>query len=260
MGDFRRQDRHRHGLRQRHRAGDSDAVRRAGASVVVADRDADSAQQVAGSLENALAVTADVSVAADVQALMVAAEERFGGIDVLVNNAGYGFRGTVVSIDEADWDKLMAVNLKGVFLCSKYAMPALAKAHGSIVNIASYTASVAIADRAAYVASKGAIAALTRAMAIDHIGDGVRVNAGRAWHRQLAVLRQDAGRLPRSGCAACGARRPCAGGSHGRAGGDRRGRGLAGVEPCPIRGRIRADRRRRHHDLGSLTTKNCPTG
>ena len=99
-------------------------------------------------------------------------------LDVLVNNAGYGITGSVVETDAAAWDALMAVNVRGVFLCSKYAIPAMKRSGGgTIVNTASVVAAVGIANRAAYCASKGAVAALTRAIAIDHVGDGIRCNA-----------------------------------------------------------------------------------
>jgi len=149
-----------------------------GGSVVVADLDAAAAAKTVSELKTpGLAVTTDVSDSAQVAALVAAAVDAFSRIDVLVNNAGYGLRGTVETIAEEDWDRLMSVNAKGVFLCSKYAMPELAKSGGRIVNVTSYTAQVGIPDRAAYVASKGAISALTRAMAVDHMGQGVRVNA-----------------------------------------------------------------------------------
>jgi len=104
--------------------------------------------------------------------------EAFGRLDVLVNNAGYGFAGTVVDTDEEAWDDLMAVNVRGVYLCSKHAIPAMAKnGGGAIVNTASVVAAVGIRNRAAYCASKGAVAALTRAIAIDHVAEGIRCNA-----------------------------------------------------------------------------------
>jgi meso-butanediol dehydrogenase / (S,S)-butanediol dehydrogenase / diacetyl reductase len=150
-----------------------------GARVVVADRDAAAAERVATELaaSGAEAVTVDVSREAEVEALMRGVAERHGRIDVLVNNAGYGFAGTVVTTSEADWDALMAVNVKGVFLGCKHAIPIMAAGGGgAIVNTASAVANVGITDRAAYVASKGAVAALTRAMAIDHVADGIRIN------------------------------------------------------------------------------------
>ena len=150
-----------------------------GAKVVVSDRDVDRARTVAQRLgDNAFAVAADVSKAVDVKALIAATVERFGGLDILVNNAGYGCLGTVVTTDEATWDDVMNVDLKGVYLCSKYAIPELAKrGNASIVNLASTISVVGIKDRAAYVAAKGGVAALTRAMALDHAAEGIRVNS-----------------------------------------------------------------------------------
>ena len=110
--------------------------------------------------------------------MIEAAIDRFGRLDVLVNNAGYGIPGTVVETEEDDWNALMAVNVTGVFLACKHAIPVMAgQGGGVIVNVASVVASVGITNRAAYCASKGAVAALTRAMAIDHVGDKIRVNA-----------------------------------------------------------------------------------
>ena len=150
-----------------------------GAKVVVSDRDLDRAQTVAHRLgDNAFAVAADVSKSADVRALIAATAERFGGLDILVNNAGYGCLGTVVTTDEATWDDVLNVDLKGVYLCSKYAIPELSKrGNASIINLASTISVVGIKDRAAYVAAKGGVAALTRAMALDHAVDGIRVNS-----------------------------------------------------------------------------------
>jgi NAD(P)-dependent dehydrogenase (short-subunit alcohol dehydrogenase family) len=110
--------------------------------------------------------------------MMDAAVARHGRLDILVNNAGYGIRGNVVTTGEDDWNALMAVNVNGVFLCSKHAIPHMvAQGGGVIVNMASTIALVGIPDRAAYVASKGAVAALTRAMALDHAADNIRVNS-----------------------------------------------------------------------------------
>lgn len=149
-----------------------------GAQVVVADRNAEAASQVATKLgPKAWPFTVDVSDSGQVQNLVKETIERFGKIDVLINNAGFGFTGNVVNIAEEDWDRLMSVNLKGVFLCSKYVIPGMVERGGGvIVNTASYTAQLAIPNRAAYVASKGGVVALTRAMAIDHGRDGIRVN------------------------------------------------------------------------------------
>lgn len=157
-----------------------------GASVVVAERKRDLADKVAQDIgASALAVVGDVSVAADVDRMVAEAVARFGRIDILVNNAGFGLRGSVTNTTEEAWDALMAVNVKGVFLCSKAVIPHMeAAGGGSIVHTASNAALVGLADRAAYVASKGAVAALTRAMALDHVASGIRVNAvapGTTW-------------------------------------------------------------------------------
>ena len=152
-----------------------------GAKVVVADINPGAASETSRLIEKngaaALAVTVDVTQAASVQKMLHKAVEIFGRIDVLVNNAGLGFAATVEETDEADWDRLMAVNLKGVFLGCKYVVPIMRRQGGGvIVNTASVLALVGVQDRAAYCASKGGVAALTRAVALDHVRDGIRVN------------------------------------------------------------------------------------
>src|SRR5262245_54228192 len=149
---------------------------------VIADNPAANAQALASQCARkgaqAMAITADVASTADVKRMIAATVERFRRLDVLVNNAGYGIPGNVVETDEDAWDALMAVNVRGVFLCSKYAIPVMkTSGGGTIVNTASVVAAIGIANRAAYCASKGAVAALTRAIAIDHVGDGIRCNA-----------------------------------------------------------------------------------
>jgi meso-butanediol dehydrogenase / (S,S)-butanediol dehydrogenase / diacetyl reductase len=149
-----------------------------GATVVVADRDGGAAERVAAEIGGkARAATVDVAQEAAVRALIEAAAAQHGRLDILVNNAGYGFAGTVVDTSEQDWDALMAVNVKGVFFGCKYAVPIMERQGGGvIVNTASAAAYIGITDRAAYVASKGAVAALTRAMALDHVAANIRVN------------------------------------------------------------------------------------
>ena len=144
----------------------------------VADRNEAGAIEVAKSIGGeALAVTIDVSRGSDVDRMIRATVRHLGRIDILVNNAGFGFAGTVETTDERQWDELMAVNLRSVFLCSKHAIPVMAAGGGgAIVNMGSYAASVGIPNRAAYVASKGGIVALTRAMALDHVKQNIRVN------------------------------------------------------------------------------------
>ncbi|SCB58610.1 NAD(P)-dependent dehydrogenase, short-chain alcohol dehydrogenase family [Rhizobium aethiopicum] len=150
-----------------------------GAKVVVADFNADAVNEVVRRLgEDAIACSVDVRDSAQVKAMIDLAVKRFGGLDIIVNNAGRGSLGTVETMEENDWDDIIAVNLKGVYLCSKYAIPALrARGGGAIVNTASNIVQFAIKDRAAYVAAKGGVAALTRAMALDHSVDNIRVNS-----------------------------------------------------------------------------------
>jgi NAD(P)-dependent dehydrogenase (short-subunit alcohol dehydrogenase family) len=151
---------------------------REGARVLLADKNGVAAAQVAERLgDAAVASEVDVSNSANVRHMVDTAVERFGRLDIIVNNAGYGIPGTVVTTEEDDWDALMAVNLKGVYLCCKHAIPAMAASGGGvIVNTASNVATVGIFDRAAYVASKGGVAALTKAMALDHARENIRVN------------------------------------------------------------------------------------
>jgi NAD(P)-dependent dehydrogenase (short-subunit alcohol dehydrogenase family) len=154
-----------------------------GASLIICGRNTTDIEHAAAQIRERtgieiLAVQADVSRPEDVARLVEKGTTRFGRIDILVNNAGYGITGSVVETDEDAWDALMAVNVRGVFLCSKYAIPVMkTNGGGTIVNTASVVAAVGIGNRAAYCASKGAVAALTRAIAVDHVGDGIRCNA-----------------------------------------------------------------------------------
>ncbi len=124
------------------------------------------------------AVVADLTRADDVRRYVDEAAERHGGIDVLVNSAGVQRYGTVEETSEELWDEVLAVNLKAMYLTAKFAVPHLrARGGGSIVNVASVQAYVTQDRVAAYAASKGGILALTRAMAVDHARDRIRVNA-----------------------------------------------------------------------------------
>ena len=156
---------------------------REGAHVVIADRDQAAAEKAAATLKakgkgRCVAMACNVAKTPDVEALFAAVIKEFGRIDVLVNNAGYGIAGTVSETSDEDWDALMNVNVRGVFLCCKHAIKAMKKSGGGvIVNVASVVAAVGIRNRAAYVASKGAVAALTRSIALDYVGDHIRCNA-----------------------------------------------------------------------------------
>jgi NAD(P)-dependent dehydrogenase (short-subunit alcohol dehydrogenase family) len=119
-----------------------------------------------------------VSSAADCAAAVAGLVAAFGGLDILANVAGIIHRHTVVDFPEDAWDREIAVNLKSIFLLGKYAIPVMAAGGGgAIVNVSSSLGVLAGPRQAAYCASKGAIIALTKAMAIDHAGAGVRVNA-----------------------------------------------------------------------------------
>lgn len=117
-------------------------------------------------------VSSEHSVVSGVQSILKA----WGRIDILVNNAGVEFYKPVTTTTEQEWDHLMGVNLKGVFLCSKAVIPHLTKPGGVILNIASELGLVGEANVAAYCASKGGVVMLTKAMAIDHGPEGIRVN------------------------------------------------------------------------------------
>jgi meso-butanediol dehydrogenase/(S,S)-butanediol dehydrogenase/diacetyl reductase len=151
---------------------------REGAKVVVADKSLSAARAVATRIgEAAIAIEVDVAQSASVRSMIDATVRDLGRLDVLINNAGYGIPGSVADTGEDDWDKLMAVNVNGVFYGCKYAIPVMKRQGGGvIVSTASTVATVGIRNRAAYCASKGAVAALTRAMALDHVDDNIRVN------------------------------------------------------------------------------------
>jgi NAD(P)-dependent dehydrogenase (short-subunit alcohol dehydrogenase family) len=124
-----------------------------------------------------LAIICDVSKAADAGRAVRETAERFGALHVLVNNAGALNAATVEGIAEEEWDRIMTVNLKGPFLMSRAALPEFRKAGGgAIVNVGSILGLVAMKDRAAYCASKGGVTLLTKAMALDHAHENVRVN------------------------------------------------------------------------------------
>jgi len=152
----------------------------AGADVMVCGR-SDPADLPAAAGRTAAFVRADVSRDADCRAMVEEAERRFGRLDVLFNNAGImdPADDDAVATDEAVWDRTMSVNAKGVFLGCKHGIPALRRAGGgSIVNTASFVAVVGAATpQLAYTASKGAVLALTRELAVVHAREGIRVNA-----------------------------------------------------------------------------------
>ncbi len=153
---------------------------RAGVRVVVVDRDAALAKRTVEMIESvkgeAIAVEADLTRARDCAAMVHAALERFGRLDLLDNNVGIGSRGSVLDESEESWRRVMQVNVDTMFLASKHAIPAMKRAGGgAIVNVSSISA-LRPRGLTAYSVSKGAVIALTQAMAVDHGRDGIRVN------------------------------------------------------------------------------------
>lgn len=157
------------------------ACAQAGARIVVADLDEGAAREVANAIGDlggeARIAAGDVSRPDDAKRFVQVAAEAFGQLDVLVNNAGIYVQGDALATSEEDWDRIMAVNVKGVFLCSKFALEAMRDRAGIIINIASEAGVVGIAGQVAYNTSKAAVLSLTRSMAIDHASQGIRVNA-----------------------------------------------------------------------------------
>ena len=156
-----------------------------GARVVVADAVAEGAQATVQAITDAggeaVAVTVDVSVSEQVAAMIVTATDAFGGIDVLYNNAGVlpPDDGGTVETPESTWDRVMDVNLKGVWLCCKHGIPALIeRGGGSVINVASLVAIMGSAvAQIAYTASKGGVLSMTREMAVEYARRNIRINA-----------------------------------------------------------------------------------
>jgi NAD(P)-dependent dehydrogenase (short-subunit alcohol dehydrogenase family) len=153
-----------------------------GAAVAVVDLIAEAAEETVAKIKadggRALALAANIAVAAEVESVVAHAVDELGRLDVLYNNAGVNSAGSVADATEDDWDRCFAVNAKGTFLCSRAAVPYLAQAQGgAIVNQGSVAGLVAVPNFAAYCAAKGAVVALTRSMAIDLAGRRIRVNA-----------------------------------------------------------------------------------
>jgi 2-keto-3-deoxy-L-fuconate dehydrogenase len=127
--------------------------------------------------EPLLGIRCNVTDDASVRAAVAEAAGAFGGLDVVVNNAGIGAQGTVEDNDDAEWRRVFDVNVQGVVRVSRAALPYLRESsHASIVNTCSIVATAGLPQRALYSATKGAVLSLTLAMAADHLGEGIRVN------------------------------------------------------------------------------------
>jgi NAD(P)-dependent dehydrogenase (short-subunit alcohol dehydrogenase family) len=151
---------------------------REGARVVIAGRDVVKLERAMKEIGPAcIGVAADVSNAAYVQRLVNGVIENFHGVHILVNNAAVLLPGTAESISEKDFDQTFSINVRGLWLMSRAVLPHMrASGGGSIVNIASVLSQLGARNRVAYAASKGAVAAMTRAMALDHAAENIRVN------------------------------------------------------------------------------------
>ncbi|MCG8543106.1 MAG: glucose 1-dehydrogenase [Alphaproteobacteria bacterium] len=153
-----------------------------GATVLVVDLDGDAAADAAGNIEvgggKAVGIAADITKRSDVASMVDVALDRFGHIDVLVNNAGSRIIKPFLDHSEEDWRRMLDVNLTGHFLCCKAVLPHMLEAgRGRIINMASIAGTVGRPNRAGYVAAKGGLLALTRALAADMAGKNITVNS-----------------------------------------------------------------------------------
>jgi NAD(P)-dependent dehydrogenase (short-subunit alcohol dehydrogenase family) len=179
-----------------------------GATIAVVDVDP------SGAPDGAIAVAGDVSDTDSVSAAVSDAVERLGGLDILINNAGIGAAGTIEDNPEDEWRHVFEVNVLGIMRVTRAALPHLRRSRqAAIVNTCSIVATAGLPQRTLYSASKGAVLALTRAMAADHVGEGIRVNCvnpgtvDTPWVRRLLDAADD----PEAERAALEARQP-----HGR--------------------------------------------
>jgi len=173
---------------------------REGATVVIADLNAQAGRAVVNDITQAggraYFESTDVSDAAECQRVVEHTLSEFGKIDILFNNAGIIRRATVLDLSEEDWDRVMAVNVKSIFLLSRGVIPHMQKAGGgSIINTASGWGLTGGAKAAVYCASKGAVVLLTKAMAVDHGPQNIRVNCICPGDTDTGMLRSEAQQL-----------------------------------------------------------------
>ncbi len=173
-----------------------------GASIVSADIDAERGKDIVNEIERlngkARFVPCDVTRRDHCQNAVEQAVQTYGGLDILFNNAGIIVRQSVVELDETDWDRVMDVNVKSIFLMSKFAIPVMRSGGGgTIINTSSGWGLVGGPQAAAYCASKGAVVLLTRSMAIDFGPDRVRVNCICPGDTDTSMLRDEARQMRR---------------------------------------------------------------
>jgi len=167
-----------------------------GAKVAISGRSENRGKEAIGKLNgegfrDVFFIKGDVSNSADAENMVQTTVNQFGKLDILVNNAGILSYGNVEKTSEDDWDSVIDVNLKGTFLCSKFALPYLRRTKGVIVNVSSSDGLVAEPNVVAYCASKGGVVLLTKAMALDHAKEGVRVNCVCPGSIMTHMLEQD---------------------------------------------------------------------
>ena len=155
-----------------------------GARVAVVDLDKGRGERVAGEInaahpDHALQCICDVSSSSDVEKMVRAVAQKWGGVDILVNNAAWTDRKNILDLTEEEWDKVMAISLKSVFLCTKFAARSMVeqKRKGRIVNIASTSGHTGRPDATAYTAAKAGVLNLTRSLAVQLAPHGIRVNS-----------------------------------------------------------------------------------
>ncbi|HKT56029.1 MAG TPA: SDR family oxidoreductase [Microbacterium sp.] len=171
-----------------------------GASVAVVDLNGEAAQAVADEIRaaggTAIAIAADVSSEADIESVVAGVQQEFGGIDVVFNNAGIIRRTTAVETTVEEWDRVFGVNVRAIFLMCKHVVPIMAAAGGgSIVNTGSGWGLKGGGQAISYCASKGAVVNMTRALAIDHGPQGIRVNSVNPGDVDTGMLRDEARQL-----------------------------------------------------------------
>jgi NAD(P)-dependent dehydrogenase (short-subunit alcohol dehydrogenase family) len=176
---------------------------RAGAGVIAADVDLPGVESVAAAIGTgggeATAVRCDVTNEEDCRRVVEDVAGLMGGLHIVVNSAGIIRRAPVTGITEQDWDRVMAVNVKSIFLVARHAVPLMARSGGGvIVNISSGWGLRGGRNAAAYCASKGAVVTLTRAMALDHASQGIRVNCICPGDTDTPMLRSEAAQLGES--------------------------------------------------------------
>ena len=174
-----------------------------GAAVCIVDIDAAGGQLVADKINaaggRAIFIRCDVTSAAECQHAVQQMVAEFGGIDILFNNAGIIRRASVVDTSEEEWDHVMAVNVKSIFLLGKLSIPYMVEAGGGVVvNVSSGWGLVGGRNAASYCASKGAVVQLTRAMALDHGEDNIRINCICPGDTDTPMLRDEAKQLGES--------------------------------------------------------------